>query len=174
MRGGTGDASTALQDIQVEPPSFERTFGPLLSDEMLTEAIRQRQRDQKQMGRIIFPNELPLSTQPFAYRKLTPTRKLVEPNYVCHGRLFFEDLNSERYGWDLGILQPVVSAGYFYMDIATLPHHLASDPCRCYECGTGYCLPGDPVPYLIYPPGLSLKGGIAETAAVLALIAIFP
>jgi hypothetical protein len=66
--------------------------------------------------------------------------------------LFFEQLNFERYGWDLGPVTPFLSAGKFYFDLAALPFCVAMDPCRCCECGTGYCLPGDPVPLLLYLP----------------------
>ena len=98
----------------------------------------------------------------------------VEPNYVCYGRLLFEAKNFDRYGWDLGLVTPVVSAGMFYFDVATLPYHLFTDPCRHCECSAGYCLPGDPVPYLIYPPHWSLTGAMFEAGTIVALYAIFP
>ena len=47
-----------------------------------------------------------------------PTRTLeVEPNFVCHRRLSFEQPNAERYGWDLGPVQPALSAGTFYFGV---------------------------------------------------------
>ena len=49
-----------------------------------------------------------------------------------------------------------------------------TNPCRWYECSAGYCLPGDPVPYLCYPPQLSLTGSLAEIATGVALFAMFP
>src|SRR5262249_19306242 len=39
--------------------------------------------------------------------------KYVEPNFVCHRRLYFEEKNAERQGWELGPLQPFVSTAYF-------------------------------------------------------------
>ena len=126
------------------------------------------------MERILVPEDPPIPAEGYAGRNWSPMQRLVEPGYVSYGRLLFEDKNSERYGWDLGVLQPFVSAGLFYCDLVKLPYHLATDPCRSYECSAGYCLPGDPVPYLLYPPGASLTGTFAETAAVMTLIAIFP
>ena len=58
--------------------------------------------------------------------------------------------------------------------MALLPYHMATDPCRKCECSAGYCLPGDPVPLLCYPPQLSLTGAVAEAATIAALFAIFP
>ena len=70
----------------------------------------------------------------------------VEPNYVCYKRLWFEQRNSERFGWDFGVLQPAISTGVFFTDLAVLPMHWAANPFRCYDCSAGQCLPGDAVP----------------------------
>ena len=74
-----------------------------------------------------------------------------EPAYICHQRLWFEQPSSERYGWDLGILQPFISTGVFYTDLAFLPLHWVSSPGRWFDCSAGQCLPGDPVPLLWNP-----------------------
>ena len=100
--------------------------------------------------------------------------KVVEPAYVCYDRIYFEDKNSERYGWDLGFVQPLVSGGLFYWDFLTWPYQAGINPLRRFETSAGYCLPGDPVPYLIYPPKLSWTGAIFEAGAIVTLIAIFP
>jgi hypothetical protein len=99
---------------------------------------------------------------------------LVEPYYTCYGKLLFEQKNFERYGWDLCFITPFVSAAAFGVDLALLPMHLATDPLSHCECSSGYCLPGDPVPLLLYPPEITVTGSIAEAGTVLALIAIFP
>jgi len=98
----------------------------------------------------------------------------VEPYFVSHKRLLFEQINTERYGWDFGIIDPPISAGLFFADVALLPYHAFTDPFRCCETGAGYCLPGDPVPYLLYPPEYSLTGAVAEAGAIGAVLAIFP
>ncbi|HEX5271930.1 MAG TPA: hypothetical protein VFW33_15635, partial [Gemmataceae bacterium] len=85
-----------------------------------------------------------------------------------------QDLNSERYGWELGFTQPFVSAGLFFLDTALVPYHCASRPFDCVQSSAGYCLPDSPVPYLIYPPELSVTGSVGEAAAILGIIAIFP
>ena len=79
-----------------------------------------------------------------------------------------------RSSTDLGFAAPFISAGEFFKDVVLLPYHMGTDPCRHEECSAGYCLPGDPVPLLCYPPELSLTGATAEAGVVLGLIAIFP
>ena len=124
--------------------------------------------------RAVFPEEKPVTDEPYAARTFPPQVALAEPHYVNYERLHFQDLNSERYGWEISFLQPFLSAGLFYWDVATLPYHAFTEPCRRFDCSAGYCLPGDPVPYLLYPPGLSLTGAIAQAGTVIGLVAIFP
>jgi hypothetical protein len=159
--------------IQLAPPGPDRIFGRRDSESSLKIRIQQEVRQQKRQP-IPFPEEPVLSTDRYVARLFPPMTETVEPNYVCHGRLYFEDKNSERYGWDLGFIQPFVSAGVFFWDVAWLPYHMATDPCRKYECSSGYCLPGDPVPYLIYPPTYSVTGAMAEIGTIVALAWIFP
>jgi hypothetical protein len=159
--------------IQLEPPGPQRVFR-LESEASLQERIRQEFRQDDPIQRVVFPEEPVLSTQPYQGRAWPPQKELAEASYVCYGRLLFEEKNSERYGWDLGAIQPIVSASVFFKDVLVLPYHAATDLCRCNECSAGYCLPGDPVPYLLYPPEISLTGAFAETAAAVTLFAVFP
>ncbi len=83
--------------------------------------------------------------------------------YVVHRRLHFEEKNAERYGWDLGILQPLVSAAYFYKDVLLWPNSLASGVAYGFwDTNMGKCLPGSPTPYYLYPPGLTITGSAVE------------
>jgi hypothetical protein len=175
MPGTPSGPRDELKDyqVQLEPPGPQRLFR-LESETALQERMRQEARERPAPERIQFPDEPILSEEKYAGRTFPGTNVMVEPNYVCHGRLFFEELNSERYGWDLGPIQPLVSAVAFYKDVVLLPYHLGTRPCQCYDCSAGYCLPGDPVPYMLYPPELSLTGAVLETASVAALFFIFP
>jgi hypothetical protein len=158
--------------IQLEPPGPDRLFR-VESDRDLYERMRQEAKAKNPLERIVFPAE-PILSRDAYYGRAWPQRDLqVEPNFVCYDPLLFEQKNAERYGWDLGILHPILSAGEFFADIVTLPYHIAMDPCRK-ECSAGYCLPGDPTPLLLYPPELSLTGAVGEAGTILALIAIFP
>jgi hypothetical protein len=170
--GGIGSDTVEFQ-IQLLPPSFERLV-QIESEDSLRERIRQELRERTPPERALFPEEKPATTEPYRARQFAPQVALAEPGYVNHGRLWFEERNSERYGWDFGVVQPVISTGYFAFDFMTLPYHFASRPCDCTDSSAGKCRPGDPVPYLIYPPGISASGAFGEAAAILAVMAIFP
>lgn len=160
--------------IQLEVPSIDRVAISVESDAQLKERIRQENRGHENLERVIFPVDPVISTETYQGRKWYPMRMEVAPYYVCHGRLRFQQINFQRYGWDLGILAPLVSWGTFLFDFVTLPYHLAMEPCRCFEYNTGWCLPGDPVPLLLYPLHISPTGFVAEVGTILTLVAVFP
>jgi hypothetical protein len=160
------------QQIQLIPPGPEKVYR-LESEASLQQRMKEEARDRGEPA-VVFPDEPVLSTQTYRGRHWPERRLFVEPNFVCYQRLMFEEINSERYGWDFGAAGPFLSAAWFFKDVLLVPYHLAEDPCRCYECSAGYCLPGDPVPLFLYPPNCSLSGAAAEAVTVLAMIAIFP
>ena len=102
-----------------------------------------------------------------------PAQVALEPGYVVHRRLFFEEKNSERYGWDLGMAQPFVSAAYFYKDALLWPAKLTSSRER-FDTSAGKCPPGSPVPYYLYPPEITIRGGLWEAAAVVGVVMLLP
>jgi hypothetical protein len=163
----------AEQTIQLEPPGPDRLFR-LESEDALKERWRQELKNTRPGDRQIYPDEPVLTREKYYGRDWQARTLFVEPNYLCYQRLLYEQLNMERYGWDLGPLSVPVSVFDFYADLVTMPYHAFTDPFRRCECNAGYCLPGDPTPLLLYPPQLSTTGALAETAAVLALLAIFP
>ncbi len=164
------------------PPSATRTTPPgineigVKSDQEIAREIREEVRTLRQPEIFAaFPtNYTPLSTVAYSGRQFQPADKKVEPFYVCYRRLYFEEKNSERYGWEIGPLQPLLSAATFYGDLLKWPYNIGTRPCQRYECDAGYCLPGDPVPYLLYPMELSVTGGLLEAGTIVGLYAIFP
>jgi hypothetical protein len=157
--------------IRLDVPGLKR-LTTLESEASLIQRMRQEARARGE--RLVFPEEAPLAKEPYPGRHWSPYTKQVEPDYVCYQRLLFQQKNFERYGWDLGPITPILSAGKFYWDVAWLPYHLATRPCEQYECSAGYCLPGDPVPLLLYPPEFSVTGWLAQLGVVGGLLAIFP
>jgi len=107
-------------------------------------------------------------------RQWPPMAELADPAFVCYRRLYFEQINFERYGWGLGIISPILSQGAFYVDLVTLPYHIAMEPLRRYECNSGYYLPGDPAPLLLYLPEPSLAGALGEAAVIGLGFVFFP
>ena len=120
--------------------------------------------------------EKPTTVSPSAARAAaTPPRQvLLEPGYVVHRRLFFEDNNAERYGWNLGIAQPIVSTVYFYKDVLLWPSNIASNLRERYDTNAGKFLPGSPVPYYLYPPEITLFGGTLGAAAIIGTVFLIP
>lgn len=132
------------------------------------------ERQKRKLEPIVFPEHAPTSKTPFVARALAPSQTVVEPNYVVYRRLFFEDKNSERYGWSMGPLQPLTDLGTFLGNFSNLPYNFFSFPGLWFDSNAGLCLPGDPVPYLLYPPGFSVSGFAGQAAVTVALYAIFP
>ncbi len=111
-------------------------------------------------SKVLDPKKAPPTPPPYQSRTGTtpPMRMLLEPGYVVHRRLYFEERNAERYGWDLGLVQPVVSLAYFYKDVLLYPAKLGSNRRERYDTNAGKYLPGAPVPYYLYPPEITLAG----------------
>ena len=104
-----------------------------------------------------------------------PMRAQYDALYVVHRRLHFEDKNTERYGWDLGIVQPLVSAALFYKDVFLWPQSLASGCAYGFwDTNAGKCLPGSPTPYMLYPPGLTITGGAFEGVIITGVAFAIP
>jgi hypothetical protein len=168
---GASLSRTAEYQIQLQVPGPERVFR-VESEAALRERIRQefRQRDE----RAEFPPDVRLEeTAPLA-RSFPPHVAGLVPSLACYQPLYFEDLNSERYGWDAVVYQPFLSTALFYADLAILPYKMTvHHPLAC-EFNTGYYRPGDAAPYYLYLPPLSGRALIVEAATVTAAVAIFP
>ncbi|WP_157469178.1 hypothetical protein [Gemmata sp. SH-PL17] len=126
-----------------------------------------------------FPPLPVISSPGVAYQPKTaayaPHTMYLEPGYVVHRRLHFEERNAERQGWDLGPLSTLVSAGTFYRNVLLWPQSLVSG-CRTgfWDTSAGKCLPGSPSPYYLYPPGLTLTGTVAEAGIITGAAFLFP
>lgn len=104
-----------------------------------------------------------------------PMQVSYEALYMIHRRLHFEDKNTERYGWDLGIIQPLVSTLVFYKDVLMWPQSLASGfSYGFWDTNAGKCLPGSPTPYMLYPPGLTVTGSLFEGVIITGFAFAFP
>jgi hypothetical protein len=132
------------------------------SEKDLFNRIRQETRRKPGSERALFPEETPVTKETYTARQFPPTQGIVEPCYVAHGRLIFEQTNFERYGYDFGFFQPAVSTAVFAFDLLTLPYQYSKRPFQQLETSAGKCLPGDPVPMMLYPPEASLTGLLGE------------
>jgi hypothetical protein len=160
--------------VRLEPPGRERVFGGRDTEPELVERMKQEAKDAGRTDPVIFPDTFPVSKETFQARQLAPSTELIEPGYVVYRRLYFEEKNSERYGWDLGFIQPMVSTLHFYKDFIFWPHNFASYPHRRFETSAGQCWPGDPVPYLCYPPDITLTGTLFQAGLMTGLAVAIP
>lgn len=164
----------AIEDfLSTELPGPDTLFRRYSEQEMQARIREIAKRDPKS-PKIYFPEEPPVSRDTYAGRNFARSVCLVEAGYVCHGRLLFEQPNFERYGWDLGPLTPFVNVGVYWYDMAMLPYHYWTDPCDRWDCSTGKCLPGDRVPFLLYPEKFSVTGLVAEGAVITGGLFVFP
>jgi hypothetical protein len=99
---------------------------------------------------------------------------VLQPNYVIHRHLYFEEMNAERAGWDAGPAQSVFSTMYFYRDVLLLPSRFASHCKDNYDCNAGKCMPGAPTPYYCYPLGVTTFGGVVGATVITGAAFIFP
>ncbi len=168
-----GKTENQIFQVQLEPPGPERLF-KLESESALKERMRQEVRTVDPTNRVSFPKEVQLTKDVYMGRKFPLSREIVAPNYVCHKRLYFEQPNFERHGWDLGLLQPGLCIGKFYWDVFWFPYNAGTEPLRHYECSAGRCLPGDPAPLMLYPPNINATGLASQATAVTGAAFIFP
>jgi hypothetical protein len=93
---------------------------------------------------------------------------------VCYRPLYFEDVNVERYGYKVPLVQPMLSAAHFFGRAPLLPYMMLTERSR--ECGysLGHYRPGDYAPYSLYIPKPRLDATAVEATAVLGLILAFP
>src|SRR5439155_15069344 len=87
----------------------------------------------KELVGTYFPEQDPIAKDPYHARLYVQRAMLVEPHYVCYGRLFFEEKNTERYGWELGPLTPIWLTGKFFVDVGAWPYKVFSFPRLRYD-----------------------------------------
>lgn len=107
-----------------------------------------------------------------------PSRAFIASNVrwqasaACHKPLYFEEMQLERYGHEIGPLaQPVVSTAHFFANIAVLPYKAGIHPPHECQYALGYYRPGSCAPWTIGPIPISLRGALSQATGV-GLLAI--
>jgi hypothetical protein len=159
--------------IRLELPGPQRLFSRE-SEEAFFDRISMEMNTQPGSNRAIFPESSVVGTGPFKRREFPEMIEVVEPSYVAHRRLYFEQPNFERTGYNFGLLQPAVCLGVFYYDAAMLPYHIWTDLRDRGETNAAKCLPGDPAPFLIPRERLSVTGAVGQVGTVFGLLYLFP
>ena len=159
--------------LRTELPGPQRLF-MRDSESQFFDRIAQDMKKQRGGARAVFPDPVVLSKEPFRPRNFPHMVELVEPGYVCHGRLYFEQPNFERAGYDFGVLQPAMCLGVFYYDAFMFPYHYCTDLNNRMECTAGKCLPGDQSPLLFPRERFSVTGLVGQSGVMIGLGFLIP
>jgi hypothetical protein len=73
---------------------------------------------------------------------------------LCFGPLYFEEINSERFGWRVPYLQSFYSGAMFGLNCLILPVRVVAEPPRSCVYALGHDRPGSCVPVRCYCPKL--------------------
>jgi hypothetical protein len=171
--GKPGDEGSGFY-VQTDLPGKDRLFGKRSSEREFRRWIEEDFVRTEAGQRVIFPESIKVTNETYQPRSFAGVTYEVTPFNVCHGRLYFEQPNWDRHGWEIGYLQPLISTGRFYYDVFMLPYHSWTDPCATRQCSAGKCLPGERTPLFLYPERISVTGLAAQTLAVGAGFFIFP
>ncbi|MCA9118981.1 MAG: hypothetical protein H6822_16840 [Planctomycetaceae bacterium] len=93
---------------------------------------------------------------------------------ICHRPLYFEEINLERHGYKVPLVQPAISAAHFFGRVPLLPYMMVSEGPRKCQYTLGHYRPGDYAPYSLYVPRLRLDASAAELAVIAGVIFAFP
>ena len=108
-------------------------------------------------------------------RGFVPSAMQWKASGLCHKPLYFEEVQLERYGHEIGpLLQPVVSTVHFFGNIAVLPYKMGIHPPHECQYALGYYRPGDCAPYMLPPIPISLRGAAVQAGAVVGASALIP
>lgn len=111
----------------------------------------------------------------YAGRQFIPSAVEWKASGLCHKPLYFEDVQLERYGHEVGpVLQPLISSAHFFGNMLILPYKMGIHPPGECQYPLGYYRPGDCAPYMIQPFPFSLRGAAAQAGFVTGSAALIP
>ncbi|HEX6960958.1 MAG TPA: hypothetical protein VF175_03770 [Lacipirellula sp.] len=94
---------------------------------------------------------------------------------LCHGPLYFEEVNLERYGYQCRpCLQPFVSGAHFFLTVPTLPYQMTVHPPR--ECiyTLGHYRPGSRVPWQRHHLPWDARAAAVQASVTTGLVFLIP
>ncbi len=112
---------------------------------------------------------------PLIGRDFVPATVQWSASGLCHKPLYFEQVQLERYGHEIGpVLQPIVSTAHFFGNIPLLPYKMGIHPPNECQYPLGYFRPGSCAPYMVQPIPWSLRGAAVQAATVTGAAALIP
>jgi hypothetical protein len=122
-----------------------------------------------------YPCECVLSPGMYEQRSWPMITYTWKASALCHKPLYFEEVQSERYGHSHGpFLDPLVSCAHFFVTIPLLPYYMGVDPPWECQYSLGYYRPGDCAPFMVDPFPISLRGAAVEAAAATGTAFVLP
>jgi len=97
-----------------------------------------------------------------------------EPTALYHGPLYFEETSLERFGRELPLIQPFVSAAQFYTALPELPYKLGAQLPWDHLYALGYDRPGNCVPFEWELPPRSVRGVLLADVIITGLVFAIP
>ncbi|MCC6493922.1 MAG: hypothetical protein IT424_12990 [Pirellulales bacterium] len=95
--------------------------------------------------------------------------------HLCHGPLYFEEINLERYGYQCHpALQPLVSGAHFFLTVPTLPYRMTVHPPRECVYTLGYYRPGDRAPWRRQRLPWDTRAAAVEATVAVGLVLLIP
>ena len=121
------------------------------------------------------PHLCGLSNDDWRQREFAPIKMTWKSSELMHKPLYFEDVALERYGHSAGpIVQPVVSTGHFFANIAVLPYKMGIHPMSECQYALGYYRPGNCAPWQIPAIPLSGRGALMQAGVMTGMAGLLP
>ena len=107
-------------------------------------------------------------------RTTTEISMMWEAPASSHRPLYFEDINLERHGYKVPLIQPALSAAHFFGRVPMLPYMMVSEGYCKPQYTLGHYRPGDYAPYSLHVPRFRLDASAAELAMAAGILFAFP
>lgn len=123
------------------------------------------------------PDEFHSRMDKGTYTVATPPRTVLqwEPTNLWYHPLYFEDVGLERYGHtNKPYIQPFVSTGRFFGQVAMLPYQMTLHPPKAREFALGYYQPGEWAPKKKYQVPFNEEATAVEFLWITGLILLIP
>ncbi len=125
-------------------------------------------------ARKLFSKEPPIRHRVGHSRSWSVSAYEWRPTEFCHGPLYFEEINLERYGNEFCFIQPVISSVQFFGTLPLLPYKTAAEsPTSCiYDLG--HFRPGNLIPYRYHRIGWDFWAAAYQGGVVTGLMFAIP
>lgn len=163
------DALAAAPPLEKETCLGAKAFQPVDRN------ILDRAKPRPEPGKSPPPPSCPMDTSAFVPRAWQPLTFHWTASALCHKPIYWEDVQLERHGHTWGPwLQPLVSAGHFYLVFPALPYAMGLFPPNECVYTLGHYRPGSCAPYMLDPLPLSVRAALVEGGVWTGLAFLIP